>query len=89
MSFFVLNAVLDRGVQYISPYLFILCMDKLSHLIEEEVDNKRWKSLKLDKNGIMILHLMFADDLLLFGETTERQINCVMQTLEIFCKLSS
>jgi hypothetical protein len=31
---------------------------------------------------------MFADDLLLFGEASENQMNCVMQILDTFCKLS-
>lgn len=62
-------------------------MDKLSHLIEELV-SKRWKGLKLGKQGIMVLHLMFADDLLIFGKAFEDQITCVMETLDNLCHMS-
>lgn len=63
-------------------------MEKLSHLIEEEVINKTWKSIMLGQQGVTISDLMFADDLLIFGETNEMQIRCVMQTHEEFCNMS-
>src|SRR3954469_15793315 len=47
----------QRGIRQgdpISPYLFVLGMDKLSHLIDEEVSGHRWKGIKLGKNGITI-----------------------------------
>lgn len=68
----------QRGIRQgdpMSPYLFVLFMDKLSHLIEEQVEAKRWKSLKLGQQGIMISHLIFTDDLLLFGEANERELS--------------
>lgn len=30
-----------------SPYVFVLCMDKLSYLIGGAVDNKQWLRIKL------------------------------------------
>lgn len=42
----------QRGIRQgdpISPFLFLLCMDKLTHQIEEEIRNKRWKGIKLGK----------------------------------------
>jgi ribonuclease HI len=36
----------------------------------------------------MVSHLMFADDLLLFGEANELQMHCVIETLNKFCSLS-
>ncbi|XP_058771248.1 uncharacterized protein LOC131644704 [Vicia villosa] len=81
----------QRGIRQgdlISPYLFVLCMDKLSHLISQEVNEGRWKTVRAGRNGQVISHLMFADDLLLFGEVIEPQIRCIMRTLEVFCKAS-
>lgn len=61
-----------------SPYLFVLCMDKLSHIISEAVYDGDW----------ILSHLMFADDFLLFGQTTDRQMQCIMNILNKFFLLS-
>lgn len=81
----------QRGIRQgdlISLYLFVLCMDKLSHLIDEEVRDKKWKAIRVGKGGTFISHLMFVDDLLMFGEAIEKQIRCVMNTLKTFCRMS-
>ncbi|MCH80961.1 hypothetical protein A2U01_0001739, partial [Trifolium medium] len=68
----------QRGIRQgdpISPYLFVLCMDKLSHLILHEVNRGKWCGIKAGRNGPMVSHLMFADDLLLFGEANELQMH--------------
>jgi hypothetical protein len=51
-----------------SPYLFVICMDKLSHLIMEAIDDGKWKPMRAGRNGPLISHLMFADDLLLIKQ---------------------
>jgi hypothetical protein len=64
----------QRGIRQgdpISPYLFVLCMDKLSHIILQAVEEGKWRGIQAGRTGPMISHLMFADDLLLFGEATE------------------
>jgi hypothetical protein len=81
----------QRGIRQgdpISPYLFVLCMDKLSHLILHGVEQGLWKTLRAGRNGPMVSHLMFADDLLLFGEANLNQINYVMEVLNLFCSMS-
>ncbi|XP_058727202.1 uncharacterized protein LOC131598638 [Vicia villosa] len=71
-----------------SPYLFMLCMDKPSHIIEQKVHQKEWRGVQLGSKGLGISHLMFADNLLMFGEVNERQMKCVINSLDTFCKLS-
>lgn len=63
-------------------------MDKLLHLIEHEVHSKNWKSMKLGRKGSRISHLMFVDDLLLFGEAAKIQMECVINILNKFCRKS-
>jgi len=72
----------------ISPYLFVLCMDKLSHMILHEINQGDWKSIKVGRRGPEVSHLMFADDLLLFREATKIQMWCVTHTSHQVCMLS-
>ncbi|MCH97262.1 putative ribonuclease H protein, partial [Trifolium medium] len=71
-----------------SPYIFVLCMDKLSHLITEEIDTRHWTPMRAGRNSPHISHLMFADDLLLFGQATEATMASVTRALENFCTMS-
>jgi hypothetical protein len=65
-----------------------MCIDKPSHLISEVVSEGKRKAPKAGRNGHMVSHLMFANDLLLFGEATEEQMQCMIHILDKFCKLS-
>ncbi|MCH84271.1 RNA-directed DNA polymerase (Reverse transcriptase), partial [Trifolium medium] len=44
--------------------------------------------MKAGRNGPNISHLMFADDLLLFGQATHNTMNSIMSTLTKFCQMS-
>nr|XP_028948098.1 uncharacterized protein LOC114820924 [Malus domestica] len=69
-----------RGVRQgdpLSPYLFVLCVEKFGHLISEAVSNKCWKPVKVAKNGSAISHLFFADDIILFSEASISQAKVV------------
>ena len=80
-----------RGIRQgnaISPYLFVLCMVRLGHLVNQAMTNGRWKPIKLAKYGPSLSHLFFADDLLLFAEATEDQIITIMDCLNLFCSAS-
>lgn len=72
----------------ISLYLFVLCIDKLSHLISDKMDEERWTPLKVGRRGPVVSHLMFVDDFLLFGKATNSQVDVVMEVLDDFCNSS-
>ena len=35
----------------LSPYIFVLCMEKLSHLINQELNSGWWKCIKVSRGG--------------------------------------
>lgn len=60
----------SRGIRQrdpLSTYLFVICMERLSHIIADQVDGQYWKPMRADRYGPQISHLLFADDLLLFA----------------------
>ncbi|KAK0578928.1 hypothetical protein LWI29_018508 [Acer saccharum] len=72
----------------LSPYLFVLCMEKLSHLIFERRNLGTWKSIKISRGGPEISHLFFTDDLILFGQASISQAKTMKECLDIFCDYS-
>lgn len=49
-----------------SPYIFIMCMERLSHLIQQSVGSKVWNSIKISNKVPSLSHIFFADHLTLF-----------------------
>lgn len=64
-------------------------MKFLSVLIEDEVQKGEWREIRISKNSCSISHLLFADDILLFGDTNERAILVSQRVLKNFCEASS
>ncbi|KAK4263121.1 hypothetical protein QN277_028589 [Acacia crassicarpa] len=59
-------------------------MDRLSHVICDAVEDGRWRPIRVSNSGPNVSHLMFADDLLLFGVASESQTTCMMKCLQDF-----
>jgi ribonuclease HI len=72
----------------LSPYLFVLCMEFLSHYIIRNIDDGLWKPVRLSRNGPPLSHLFFADDVLLFAKATKSQALTIDSTLKRFADLS-
>lgn len=77
-----------RQGDLMSPYLFVLYMNKLSHLIMDAVECGSWIWIKAGRKCPAISHLMFIDDLLLFAKATENQMHYVKEVLENFRNMS-
>ncbi|KAH9667991.1 reverse transcriptase domain-containing protein [Citrus sinensis] len=80
-----------RGIRQgdpLSPYLFVLCIERLSHGITHAVMDERWRPIRLAKYGTPLTHLFFADDLLLFAEASIDQAYVVDAVLENYCRSS-
>ena len=48
------------------------------------VNSGSWKTIRLGKQGILLSHLFFADDLLLFGKASKEQCRIVKSVLNDF-----
>lgn len=72
----------------ISPYLFVLCIERLGAMITDEVYQGSWHPIRVSKNGPSISHLFFADDVLLFAKAKPSQARLVSNVLDKFCVAS-
>ena len=82
---------MSRGIRQgdpLSPYIFFLCIERLSHAINLAVRNGSWCPICLSRNGVPLTHLFFADDLLLLAEASCNQSHVINNVLNIFCSCS-
>lgn len=80
-----------RGIRQedsLSPYIFILCMRRLSRDIDAQVSEKIWNPISICINGPKISHLFFADDLTIFSKVTPEDSKTIIRVLNKFCQAS-
>ncbi|CAN1763437.1 Putative ribonuclease H protein At1g65750 [Linum perenne] len=63
-------------------------MERLRHLIEEEVAARRWHPIILSPGGPQLSHLFYADDIIFFSETSVEQAAIILGCLDEFCDAS-
>lgn len=76
-----------RGVKEgdpLSPYLFILGMEFLSMLINQQVSIGSWQPTPVTSKGPNISHTLFADDVFLFAEATHQNATTISYVLQDF-----
>lgn len=76
----------ERGIRQgdpISPYLFVLCIERLFQAIDLAVSNKNWKLIQVARRGPKVSHLAIADDLILFAEANQEQARIIGNTLSV------
>uniref|UniRef100_A0A803P649 Reverse transcriptase domain-containing protein n=1 Tax=Cannabis sativa TaxID=3483 RepID=A0A803P649_CANSA len=81
----------ERGLRQgdpLSPSLYIMAAEALSRLLIKRENEGGLKGFKLARNGTPITHLMFADDIILFGEATAREARSLLDCLESYCRSS-
>lgn len=67
------------------PYIFILCMNILTTMLNHEVHAGRIQGLCLTPTAGPPTNLMYADDLLFLGSINIREVNRINRTLQRFC----
>ncbi|KAJ6326183.1 hypothetical protein OIU78_013310 [Salix suchowensis] len=83
--------VVDYGKETLSPFLFVIAMEKLACLItDQKVADKAWKPIRVSREGGPGIshHLFFADHVLLFMRAQKWQACLMDNVLSDFCKAS-
>lgn len=65
----------------ISPYIFILCANVFSGLIKQEDKRRKIHGIQVTKSALVISHLFFMDDNLLFARSNSMEAECVLDIL--------
>lgn len=71
----------------LSPYLFVICMNVLSRMIDRAAESKHIGYHPRCQN-ILLTHLCFADDLMVFTDGSRRSIEGVIQIFDDFAAKS-
>lgn len=72
----------------LSPLLFVIAMERLSHCIQDAINNGSWAALKFGRGGPVISHLLFADDILLVAQATPSNAQTIYDILGNFAACS-
>ena len=79
----------SRGIRQgdpISPYLFLLCAEGLSCLLNSKEESNRGISIAM--NAPKVSHLLFADDILLFLKANVDEADVVNRMITTYCDAS-
>jgi hypothetical protein len=72
----------------LSPFLFIIGSEVFSRLMFREERAGFIEGLKISRNNSALHHLLFADDLLIFGKANFFEACCINSFLEKYCRYS-
>ena len=71
-----------------SPFLFVLAREVLARLIEREALYNGIKGFKLVRDLTPITHLQFANDLFIFAQVNEENLDRIKYCLDVFSSWS-
>lgn len=85
------QVVPSRGIRQgdpISPYLFLLCTEGLSCLLQKEEETGVLQGIRNGRHGPSISHLLFADDSIFFVRSNRGSVEALRSTLISYCNAS-
>ena len=70
-----------------SPLIFILVIEGISLLIKDALNNGKIKGIKISSQ-LSLTHLLFVDDVIMFGTDTFEELVAFKVILDTFCAAS-
>ncbi|GKV09906.1 hypothetical protein SLEP1_g21339 [Rubroshorea leprosula] len=68
----------------LSPFLFLIAAEGLSKLLASAEKKDLFNGMTVGSKGLKISHLQFADDTIIFGEASKRNVKAIKSILRIF-----
>jgi hypothetical protein len=84
LGFFNASQSLRKGCP-LSPFLFLLVAEGLSMLIKNVMRKGALKRIKFS-DSMVLSHFLFVDDIMIFGHGSLREISCLNEILDTYCK---
>lgn len=73
----------------LSPYLFVICMEKLALMINDSMTKGSQKSIKISSQGLPIILFFFLRMIFIFTKAKASQVKNVFVIMGEFCTMSS
>lgn len=86
MGYFNNKRGLKQGCA-LSPYLFVICMNMLSKLLDKAAEDRKFGYHPKTKN-LRITHLCFADDIMVFSDGHKRSMEEIITIFDGFAAMS-
>ena len=68
----------------LSPYLFLLCTEAFSALIDDASNRQKLNGVSICRGCPSVTHLFFADDSLLFCKADRGEVSKLLEILELY-----
>ena len=72
----------------LSPYIFIIYTNIPSCMLQDVEAKGMLKGVEINKGGLPISHLMFANDIIIFFKVVNQTTDKLSQILQSFCEMS-